>query len=81
MPKGERLDKLLVDRGLAPSRERAQKLILAGLVAVDGALADKAGTAFPPNSLITVKEDPCPYVGRGGLKLEAALDAFGVSPE
>jgi 23S rRNA (cytidine1920-2'-O)/16S rRNA (cytidine1409-2'-O)-methyltransferase len=80
MPKGERLDKLLVERGLAPSRERAQKLILAGLVAVGGNLADKAGTAFPPESVITVKEDPCPYVGRGGLKLEAALDAFGVSP-
>ncbi len=81
MPRRERLDKLLLERGFASSRERAQKLILAGLVAVDGALADKAGTPFPPDSRITVKEDPCPYVGRGGLKLEAALDAFGVSPK
>lgn len=81
MPKGERLDRLLVDRGLAPSRERAQRLILAGRVTVEGTISDKAGATFPVDSEISVKEDPCPYVSRGGLKLAAALDAFGVSPE
>jgi 23S rRNA (cytidine1920-2'-O)/16S rRNA (cytidine1409-2'-O)-methyltransferase len=81
MPKGERLDRLLVERGLAPSRERAQRLILAGRVTVKGVLADKAGSAFPPDADIAVKEDPCPYVSRGGLKLAAALDEFTISPE
>jgi 23S rRNA (cytidine1920-2'-O)/16S rRNA (cytidine1409-2'-O)-methyltransferase len=81
MPKGERLDRLLVERGLAPSRERAQRLILAGRVTVKGVLADKAGSAFPPDADIAVREDPCPYVSRGGLKLAAALDEFAISPE
>ena len=81
MPKGERLDRLLVERGLAPSRERAQRLILAGRVTVKGVLADKAGSAFPPDADIAVKEDPCPYVSGGGLKLAAALDEFTISPE
>ena len=81
MPKKERLDRLLVERGLAPSRERAQSLILAGLVTVKGRPADKAGTAYPPDSDIAVKEDPCPYVSRGGLKLSAALDTFDLSPD
>jgi len=81
MPKGERLDRLLVERGLALSRERAQSLILAGLVTVKGQRADKAGTSYPPDAIIAVKEDPCPYVSRGGLKLAAALDTFEVSPD
>ncbi len=80
MPKNQRLDKLLVERGLVPSRERAQRLILAGRVSVEGALADKAGTLFPSESNISLQEDPCPYVSRGGLKLAAALDAFGIDP-
>ncbi|HBK78978.1 MAG TPA: TlyA family rRNA (cytidine-2'-O)-methyltransferase [Nitrospinae bacterium] len=81
MPKGRRLDLLLVERGLAPSRERARSLILAGRVTVKKVLADKAGSAYPTEAEIIVAEDPCPYVSRGGLKLSAALDAFDVSPE
>lgn len=81
MPKGRRLDLLLVERGLAPSRERARSLILAGRVTVKNVLADKAGSAYSAEAEITVAEDPCPYVSRGGLKLSAALDAFDVSPE
>ncbi|MCY4384459.1 MAG: TlyA family RNA methyltransferase [Nitrospinae bacterium] len=80
MAKKQRLDKLVVERALAPSRERARSLILAGLVSVDGQPATKAGSAFPENSSITLKENPCPYVSRGGLKLAGALDVFGVDP-
>lgn len=71
-----RLDKLLVDRGLAPSRERAQALILAAKVLVDGRRVTKAGRLVPVESVITVTGDDMPYVSRGGLKLEHALDAF-----
>lgn len=81
MSKSQRLDKLLVEHGLAPSRERAQRLILAGRVSVKGKLADKAGALFPPDVSIAVQEDPCPYVSRGGLKLVAALDAFQIYPQ
>jgi len=81
MHKGRRLDHLLVERGLAPSRERARSLILAGRISVEGTLADKAGSAYSTKAEIRVAEDPCPYVSRGGLKLVAALDAFGVMPE
>ena len=80
MAKKQRLDKLLVERALAPSRERARSLILAGLVSVDGEPATKAGSSFPEEASITLKENPCPYVSRGGLKLEGALDFFGVDP-
>ncbi|MEE9274970.1 MAG: TlyA family RNA methyltransferase [bacterium] len=80
MANRRRLDSLLVERGLAPSRDRAQRLILAGRVTVDGAPAEKAGAAYSPEASISVQEDPCPYVSRGGLKLAGALDAFGVSP-
>jgi len=74
-----RLDVLLVERGLAESREKARALILAGQVLVDGQKVDKAGASFPAESKIEVLEQPR-YVGRGGLKLEAALDHFGISP-
>lgn len=80
MAKKQRLDKLLVERSLAPSRERARSLILAGLVSVEGEPATKAGSSFPEDASITLKENPCPYVSRGGLKLAGALDVFGVSP-
>ncbi len=76
----QRLDKLLVERALAPSRERARSLILAGLVSVDGKPATKAGSSFPEDASITLKENPCPYVSRGGLKLAGALDVFDVDP-
>ncbi|MGD1147576.1 MAG: TlyA family RNA methyltransferase [Thermoanaerobaculaceae bacterium] len=75
-----RLDQALVERGLAPSRSRAQSLILAGLVRLDGELADKAGKAVTPGARIEVVGHDHPWVSRGGVKLAAALDAFGVDP-
>ncbi|MDE0330917.1 MAG: TlyA family RNA methyltransferase [Nitrospinae bacterium] len=80
MARKQRLDKLLVERALAPSRERARSLILAGLVSVDGKPATKAGFSFPEDATITLREISRPYVSRGGLKLERALDDFGVVP-
>ena len=74
----ERLDKLLVERGLAPSRERARALIMAGLVVVDDHAVEKAGTPVPADAIIRLKGEDIPYVSRGGLKLEKALDAFGI---
>jgi 23S rRNA (cytidine1920-2'-O)/16S rRNA (cytidine1409-2'-O)-methyltransferase len=75
---GLRLDALLVERGLAASRERARALILAGDVRVDGQPVTKAGTAIPRDAEVTVATPDHPYVGRGGLKLAHALDAFAV---
>jgi 23S rRNA (cytidine1920-2'-O)/16S rRNA (cytidine1409-2'-O)-methyltransferase len=74
-----RLDTLLVDRGLAASRERARALILAGHVRVNGQLASKAGTAVPSDADVTVAAPDHPYVGRGGVKLAHALDTFAIS--
>lgn len=79
-PKKERLDKLLVKRGLAETRARAQALILAGKVLVEGQRLDKAAHLVPEDATITVKE-PMPYVSRGGFKLAAALDHFQVPVE
>jgi 23S rRNA (cytidine1920-2'-O)/16S rRNA (cytidine1409-2'-O)-methyltransferase len=76
----KRLDVLLVSRGLAPSREKAQAMILAGLVAVDGRRAEKAGTATAEDAQLAVSGPEHPYVSRGGVKLAAALDAFGIDP-
>ncbi len=76
--KRRRIDQLLVERGLAESREKAQALILAGQVLVDGRKAAKAGHAVPVGSRLEVLE-PLPYVSRAGKKLEAALDHFGVA--
>ncbi|HVO31055.1 MAG TPA: TlyA family RNA methyltransferase [bacterium] len=73
-----RLDVALVERGLAPSRERAQRLILAGLVDVDGARVDKAGAKVGAGARIEVRGTDQPFVSRGGLKLEHALKEFGV---
>lgn len=73
-----RLDALLLDRGLVASRERAQALILAGQVLVDGKPGVKAGTAVPPESDVTLITPDHPYVGRGGLKLAHALDTFQI---
>jgi len=73
-----RLDQLLVERGLAPSREKAQALILAGQVLLDGQRADKAGRTVPDDSRIELLEPPR-YVGRGGFKLEAALKHFQIA--
>jgi 23S rRNA (cytidine1920-2'-O)/16S rRNA (cytidine1409-2'-O)-methyltransferase len=76
---GTRLDVALVARGLAESREKAQALIMAGRVRVDGARADKPGRAVKDQAALEV--DPGPeHVGRGALKLEGALDRFGIDP-
>ncbi len=75
-----RLDQALVERGLAPSRARAQSLILAGLVRVDGLLADKAGKAVAEGARVEVIGPDHPWVSRGGVKLAAALAAFDVDP-
>ena len=77
----KRLDVLLVERGLAESREKARALIMAGEVWVEGQRVDKAGKVFPPDVEIEVRGQACPYVSRGGLKLEGALDSFGVDVE
>jgi 23S rRNA (cytidine1920-2'-O)/16S rRNA (cytidine1409-2'-O)-methyltransferase len=74
----ERLDKVLVDRGLAPSRERARALILAGKVLVDGQPVTKAGHPLDPAAEVALREADHPYVSRGALKLIKGLDAFGV---
>ncbi len=79
--KKRRLDHLLVDRGLAASRERARALILAGQVRVDGQQEDKAGTAVPEDARVELAAPDHPYVGRGGIKLAHALDAFGIAVE
>jgi 23S rRNA (cytidine1920-2'-O)/16S rRNA (cytidine1409-2'-O)-methyltransferase len=75
--KKERLDKLLVERGLVPTRSKAQGVILAGEVLVNGARMDKPGTAVPLEATIELKA-PLPYVGRGGFKLAGALETFGL---
>jgi 23S rRNA (cytidine1920-2'-O)/16S rRNA (cytidine1409-2'-O)-methyltransferase len=76
-----RLDLLLTARGLAPSRERARALILAGLVTVDGRVESKAGTAVAADAAVELARPDHPYVGRGGVKLAHALDAFGIAVE
>ncbi|MCM2356828.1 MAG: TlyA family RNA methyltransferase [Geobacteraceae bacterium] len=73
-----RLDKLILDRGLASSRERARSLIMAGQVVVDDHLADKAGQLVPLAAEIRLKGEPLPFVSRGGLKLQQALDEFAI---
>lgn len=78
MPKKERLDTLLVLRGLCESRERAKTTIMAGLVFVNNQRVDKAGTKIDTEADILVKGNPIPYVGRGGLKLEKALKTFPI---
>jgi 23S rRNA (cytidine1920-2'-O)/16S rRNA (cytidine1409-2'-O)-methyltransferase len=77
---GTRLDRLLADRGLAPSRERAQALVMAGRVVVDGKRVDKAGARIALAAEVEVLPDPNPFVSRGGLKLAAALESFEIRP-
>lgn len=79
MARGRRLDLLLVERGLVTSRERAQALILAGQVTVDGRVVSKAGTAVPADAQLELTSPDHPYVGRGGLKLVGALDTFHIA--
>ena len=74
----QRLDKILVERGLAGSRERARALILAGRVLVDDRTIDKAGTQIATEAEIRLRGEDIPYVSRGGLKLAAALESFNL---
>ncbi|MCB9506680.1 MAG: TlyA family RNA methyltransferase [Myxococcales bacterium] len=78
--KRERLDRLVVERGLVDSRARAQARIMAGDCFVDGARVDKPGTNVPVDAELELRGDPLPFVSRGGLKLVQALDHFGVDP-
>jgi 23S rRNA (cytidine1920-2'-O)/16S rRNA (cytidine1409-2'-O)-methyltransferase len=80
MKRKERLDVLLVEKGYFDSRAKAQAVIMAGDVFVDGQKADKAGASFDVEANIEVRGSVCPYVSRGGLKLEKALRDFGVDP-
>jgi len=83
IPKAEkpRIDVLMVERGLAPSRERAQSMIMAGQVQVAGQRIDKPGTRIAADSQVEIVGQPLRYASRGGLKLEGALEDFGVTPK
>ncbi len=81
-PKKVRIDHLLVDRGLAESRTKAQALVMAGAVVVGEARVDKPGALVDPAAAVRIKEGAAPqkYVSRGALKLERALEAFPIDP-
>ena len=76
----KRLDVLLVEQGYADSRTKAQAIIMSGQVYVEGQKSDKPGTSFEETVAIEVRGASCPYVSRGGLKLEKALRDFGIKP-
>jgi len=76
----KRLDVLLTEKGFVDSRSKAQAVIMAGQVYVDGQKADKPGISYEETVEIEVRGESCPYVSRGGLKLEKALRDFGVDP-
>ena len=80
MKNKKRLDVLLVEQGYADSRTKAQAIIMSGMVYVDGQKADKPGMSFDETLPLEVRGATCPYVSRGGLKLEKALRDFGVDP-
>ncbi|MEJ2695027.1 MAG: TlyA family RNA methyltransferase [Candidatus Sulfobium sp.] len=80
MSNKERLDKVLVDRGIVKSRERAKALIMEGRVFVDGSRVAKAGAPVSADADVAVKGADIPFVSRGGLKLQAALDFFSIDP-
>ena len=80
-PEKLRLDILIVERGLAPSRQRAQALLLAGQVRVNGARMDKAGSQIAADARVEIVGETLRYSSRGGLKLEGALQDFGVTPQ
>lgn len=77
----KRLDVLLTERGFTDSRAKAQAIIMSGMVYVNGQKADKPGVSYEASIDIQVRGETCPYVSRGGLKLEKALRDFGVKPE
>ncbi len=74
----QRLDILLTEKGLAPSREKAKAMIMSGIVYVDGEKQEKPGMSFPSEAAIEVRGKTIPFVSRGGLKLEKALSVFGI---
>ena len=80
MASGARLDQLMVERGLSESRQRAQALIRAGKVLVGEVVVDKPGARVALDAELRIRGEDHPYVGRGGLKLAAGLDAFAVDP-
>lgn len=81
MKNKKRLDVLLTEQGYADTRSKAQAIIMAGQVYVDGQKADKPGISYEETVCLEVRGETCPYVSRGGLKLEKALRNFGVKPE
>ncbi len=80
-PRKQRLDLLLVERGIAPSRQRAQALLLAGQVRVNGVQMDKPGTPVPVDAQIETTGERLRYASRGGQKLDGALADFGINPQ
>lgn len=80
MKEKKRLDVLLFEKGLAESRQKAQTLVMSGLVFVDGKRETKSGAQMTADAVIEVKESGPGFVSRGGLKLQKALDVFGVDP-
>jgi len=74
-----RLDHLLVERGIAPTRERARAIILSGIVLVEENRVDKAGALIARDAVVRLKGEDHPYVSRGGVKLKGALDHFGIA--
>lgn len=80
MAKGERLDVVLVERGLATSQRHAQALIGAGEILVDETPCDRPAAMIRPAQVVRLRSPPLPYVSRGGLKLQAALDAWPIDP-
>ncbi len=70
------MDARLVELGLAPSREKARALVMAGAVMLDGRRLDKPGMSIPENAQPVIKEDPIPFVSRGGLKIQKAIESF-----
>lgn len=81
MNRKERLDKLLLEKGLVPSREKARAFILEGRVLVNGDRIDKCGVKVDRTSEIRLREEESSYVSRGGRKLKGAIDAFGIDPK
>lgn len=80
MKNKDRLDVVMVEQKIAETRSKAQAMIMAGEVYIGAQKMDKAGTTVPCDAVITVRGSSCPYVSRGGLKLEKALRDFGVEP-
>jgi len=81
MASKERLDKLLAERGLFSSRSKAKRAIMAGIIFVNGEREDKAGTRVSKKAEIEIRGDKNPYVSRGGLKLQKALNIFSADPQ